>query len=815
LRRQDLSVRRLAEFLFSEGDLHTRAPGRQVDPEEGIAAQKIAQEIVQASNPNYLREFALSAKFDACGQVLKLSGRADGVAPTMSRELKPVNQMLGDQTVALQCNAQEIVVIEEYKCTGLLPDVVDVVDLGQACLYGWLYAQTQEVSDDGIVEARVIYLEADSTRSRVFGQRFTMTYARAWLAFALLCYEVRIARHLVRTRTREDWLQNRAFPHGEFRMGQRAIAERVYVALRDGENLLLEAPTGSGKSIATLYPALKLLGAEQQIFFLTSRNMGAHAAREAVRQIDPENSYVASVEIIAKEKACPVEGTPCDPDVCEYANGYFDRVGAAVEDVLSACQASGETIAEIARAHTVCPFELSLDAASWADVIVGDYNYIFDPVVALHRFNEHPQMHLLIDESHQLSARARDMLGAALSREMLVRKHPHPVLRKRIQSIDRALLSIAKDAPEGDSLVSDISGIERALTRFMDSLGELLDAEIDLRTDEPLREMLYAITRWRRSDAWYQSEIFHHRVTLSSKARGKRQVELARVCLDPASYLRKRMAAYHSVVRFSGTVSPLSLYQRLHGVDVLSHAAAERAPSPFSGEEAAVLVVPDVSTYYRARKQSLPKLQQLIDDVIAPHAGHYVIAVPSYQYLNLVAEALDDLDLPVFRQTPGQVGEEAQALLDEFRAADAAVLCIVMGGVFGESVDFANIRLSGVILVGLGLPPPSLDRDQISAYFGKELGAQEGETTAYLQPALVKVVQAAGRLIRSADDIGIVCLVDPRFAKPQVQRFFPTHWQPRVISANQLKSTVSEFWQDKYDHAQRQHISPRPHITIN
>ena len=805
MRRQDLSVRRLAEFLWAQGDLHVRVAGRHVEPEEGIAAQKRCQNEVQERFPAYLREFALNTHFEVDGLQLKLSGRVDGL---MRGELPLTTHQTARNRVSKDGDGGASVVFEEYKCVGLLPDEPHPIDMGQACLYAWLYAVQFELDADAVLDARLIYVEVDTDRSRTFVRHFTPQQAQGALALALLCYDARMRRHLERTKARVAWQDSLEFPYVSFRPGQRAIAERVYLALRDGENLLLEAPTGSGKSIATLFPAVKVLGPEQQVFFLTSRNMGAQAAQSALTLIDPSSEHVVSVEIIAKQKACPLEGTPCDPEICQYAAGYFDRAGAAVEAVLEARLASSDVIARVAETHVVCPFELSLDAASWADVVVGDYNYIFDPVVALHRFAEHPQMHLLIDESHQLSARARDMLSVKISRQALPRLHTHPVIRKGLKAIDRALLKLAKDAPEGDSVVEDVAGVQRALTRFMETLAELPEHERNLSEDEVLREVVYLISRWRRSDAWYDPASFHHRLTVGGAAPGaankrgmKRQIELARVCVDPARYVNERIEAYHSTIRFSGTVSPLPLYQRLHGA--LAHSAAERAPSPFSGEEAAVLVVPDVPTYYRSRAQSMPKLRQLITDLVETRKGRYLVALPSYDYLSQLAIALESLDILVLRQTPGQLSSDAESLLDEFRAADAAILCIVMGGILGESVDFADIRLAGVVLVGLGLPPPSLDRELMRDHFGDEMGPQAGEIAAYLQPALVKVVQAAGRLVRSADDRGVICLVDPRFANREVQRFFPTHWRPQTTTAKQLKSTVSAFWQDKYDHAER------------
>ena len=753
-------MRGLAEFTCRTGDLYATHLGRPVEPDEGIDAQRRAQAPLLAADPDYRREVALRLEFEALGSARTLSGRADGLAVTDGALL-----------------------VDEFKCVGLLPHAADPVDMGQALIYAGLLAVSE--ADTRTIRARVIYVEADTDRQRVFEKVLSAAAARATLGFLLLCWEARLERHQRRVVGRLDWAERADFPYGEYRAGQRAIARRVYVALRDRENLLLEAPTGSGKTLAVLYPTLKALAADEQAFFLTSRNLGAQAAMQALRLIDDTPGKVSVVSLTAKEKICPVEGTPCDPELCRYAAGYFDRIGAAVDEALALGHLQREDIERIAQAHVVCPFELSLDVATWADVIVGDYNYMLDPIVRLLRFAEHDGLHLLIDEAHQLAPRTSEMLAVAIDRSMLkAAASVRPAaLAKRVKSIDRALLKLRRDAPEGESLVADIASLERAIARLLDEVG---GQDLDLADEPAFREVLFACSRWRRSDAWYTKEHFHHRLV-----KAGRDVEVARVCLDPSPYLQERLSAHAGVVRFSATLTPATLYQRLHGQD---DEPAERVASPFDPANAAVFVVPDVPTYYRQREATLPRLRELIREIVTASTGRYLVAFPSYAYLDLLCDDPIAPGVEQFVQTPRQDAEAAKALLKAYGASEHAVLGIVMGGIFGESVDFTGISLKGVIAIGIGLPPPSLDRDARRTYFDERLGVGWGQTAAYLQPALAKIVQAAGRLIRDDDDCGIICLVDPRFKRADVQRFFPQHWRTQIVPAAQIGNQVARFW---------------------
>ncbi len=766
-----LPVRRLAEFVFRSGDLHKPRRGRQVDAEEGIAVQKAVQQQRLQANSAYEREFTLKLELSAAQLELDrgvcLQGRIDGLLSGVP------------------------VLIEEFKCCGELPEAADPVDLGQALIYAGLHSQQTAAAGDHQYRVAVVYVQADTLQERAFNLTLSAVQARWVLSFVLLCYRARCQRHEHRCRDRLAYAAGLQFPFARYRRAQQAVARRVYRALRQRESLLLEAPTGSGKTMAVVYPALRAQGAAEQLLFLTSRNVGARAALDALHLLDRQQKHIAVVELTAKEKICPVPGTPCNAELCANAKGYFDRSRGAVDELLSARCADRAAVAEVAARHQVCPFELSLDAALWADVIVGDYNYAFDPMVRLQRFAGDKNLHLLIDEAHQLSPRARDMLTVSLPRSLVrsAMQAAPAAFSKRAASMDRALRKLRSAYGEAEQVIpaAALAALDRAVDRLLDSVQ---DEHLELAACAEAQALFFACVRWRRSRSWLQEETFQHSLQVD-----RRELEVRRICLDPAPYIDAVLREHGANVRFSGTVSPLELYQRLHGQQ---QAAAERAASPFEPRQLALLHVTDIPTYYRQRQASAARVAGVVKDMQTARAGRYLVALPSYEYLQLLQHSLAQMlpHTPLLAQERQQSRDDHEQMLNRFVDAGPAVMLIVSGGVFGESVDFSRAPLQGVVLVGLGLPPPTLERALIQSHFDEVEGRGWGKLVAYTQPALVKNIQAAGRLIRSPNDRGVICLVDPRFGQADVQHFFPAFWQPRRLHADDVRPAVESFWRE-------------------
>lgn len=762
----NLAVTALAEFVHRRGDLHPRLEGR-TRAEEGVRTQQCLQ---QARGSGYQRERPVALAVELAGEAATLSGRIDGC-----------------------CLSDATLMVEEFKTTRADFELAHrhhgSVHWAQARLYGALLVRELDATCEALL--RLVYAHPDTLETRVYERRESAQALREFLDCTLAEYAAWLSAQQRHRHERNSWLRELDFPFPQFRPHQRSMARRAFRALRDREHLLLEAPTGSGKTLAMLFPAVKSLAASHchRVMFLTSRGTGALSARGAAEHIDPAGRHLRHVTIIARDKACFVPGTPCDPDVCGYARGYYDRASGAVEELLEAGATSPERVAEVARRHQVCPFELSLDAARWSDLVIADYNYLLDPVVRLQRFDRDPDMALLIDESHQLAPRVRDMLSVALERDQLkaaLAEAPPEDLARRLRSLDRALSRLRREADLGaERVIARPQPLLRSMQRFADTMAA---CSTPLDALPATRDLWLVCSRWLRSESWYDPERFRHVGSASG-----RNVSIQLCCLDPGNYLRGRLDAYGGHVRFSGTVSPLALYAHLHGE---SKAPVERAGNPYQSRQLRVLVVDDVPTYLRARERSLDDLVDVVAAVVGSRRGHYLVAFPSFAYLERCADAFTGRhpQFQVARQW-GAMDEAARADFLAGFADDAAprVGFVVLGGVFGESVDFSGgARLAGVVCVGVGLPPPSLVRRELQARYDDD--GVDGRSVAYHLPAMVKVLQMAGRLLRGPDDRGVLCLVDPRFRDRAFRRFFPDHWHPRVVSSAGVATELEQFW---------------------
>lgn len=766
MRGTRFSVRQLAAFLFRQGDLYRKTLGPSIDAEEGIRVQREVQRQREEAFVGYERERVLSACVPVpAGRVeeLELSGRIDG----------------------FYVDERAMPVLEEFKTCGLAPETPDPVDYGQLYLYGCLSALSM---DDEYFNLHLIYVEAATLEETLFSWRVARRVLLADFHWLMTLLSLAVERHQSHLEHRTGWQTDLGFPLPDFRPGQQAVARHIYRAVRARSNVLLEAPTGSGKSLGVLFPTIRALQGEEQIFYLTGRNAGREAALNALALIDPQTEHLIAVELTAKEKICRVVGMPCDPELCQYARGYFDRAGAAVAAGLAKRLCDRDQIEALAEAHTVCPYELSLDLAQSADLIVGDYNYVFDPVVRLQRFAGNSDLHVLVDEAHQLVPRAQTMLSISVSRwEVLAARDEAPeAIAPRLRSLDRAIMKYKKGLSEGDHRLSDLGSMDRAAQKLITTIQTL---ELDLTPMPALRSLYLSCVRWCRAEEWLQKVTFFNQVSLHG-----REVQLAKTCLDPAPYLHAVSTQHATHIRFSATLSPLELSKRVQGFE---SADAERAQNPFQSDQLGVYLVSDLSTYFHSRMRTVADLCRLIRDVYESRPGRYLIALPSYAYLNQLAEAFagaateEAAEMPLYVQQRGADAEGLGRLIEGFTLS-GGLLLVVMGGGLSESIDFKDARLDGVVVVGLGLPPPSLARDQLAAHFDEQAGKGFGQLVAYTQPALVKILQAAGRLIRAPEDRGILCLVDPRF--PGVQSFFPAHWQVRNVPAREVKEHVREFW---------------------
>jgi Rad3-related DNA helicase len=843
-----VAVRDLVGFVFRHGDLYPSGEGRSVEAWEGTLAHSAIQKQRGRNDARYRKEVSLKLPIALLGERRQLQGRIDGLSQSAS-----------GQTV-----------IEEYKTSRHPRSALRGSDEAQA----WLYAGMLATLDDSVttLQTRVIYISPQGSVLNSFEHTLSATTARTFLAFALTCFDTHLQRLSNRSQRRLDWAKTLQFPHAAFRKNQRAMAGQVYNSVSKRENLLLEAVTGSGKTMAVLFPALKAQSMNEQFFFLTSRSRGADAALAAVKQLVEPSAPLRVVHITAKEKTCPMAQMTCDAAVCPNAAGYYSRLPPALAELEEIPLVARQTIEDTAKAHSLCPFELNLDAAVAADIIIGDYNYVFDPSVRLQRFAYDRRQSLLIDEAHQISPRVGEMLSVELTLtdiETAMREAPS-TLSEAIQSLQTFVLdagrgvtrdTVAVRGVRQQAVLADAEPLTELLRNFLETcdammgvakgaaqtgthLGTASDRHqtqslfttpegpppVAKQTDQPamgsgtrsgdVRQLLsdglltlyFAALGWQRSLQWTPAENYRHVVTLDSaradsgSARSNRHITISRRCIDSSQYSAQIMAEHGAVVRFSGTVSPLELYQRLHGqlkntdAEKAATSLALRAKTPFSAEQIEVLAVTDINTYYHQRLQTLPKLCHLLAVLQRSRPGRYLLAMPSYQYLNQLADCPDVPEHFLSQAQTMNEGEQ-QELLRRFQTMDEAVLGIVMGGVFGESIDMGSNALAGVVVVSMALPPRDLVKTLTSEHFDKTHGSGWGQQVAYLQPALSRIVQAAGRVIRGPLDKGVLCLVDPRFADPKLAAFFPEHWQVQQCRAKDAEIYLKSFWSNDFSDA--------------
>lgn len=780
-----LPIRRLVEFLLRTGSIDSRFTGfdRAL---EGARLHRKLQRAAVKEYPDYQAEAALKQDYTCAGIAYTLEGRADGIFTDKD----------GTPT------------IDEIKTTTLLPEFItgeqSPEHWAQAQIYAAIYARQQGLP---AMRVRLVYYQVDEDLEFTFHHDYSADALDAIVTDLLTQYAPWAKRSAEWQRmSRASW-QALPFPFASYRPGQRAMMNAVYKSCTEGGQLLCQAPTGIGKTMSVLFPALKAVGEGGPIFYLTARGTTRAAAENALtllRAADPDLK-LRSVTLTAKDKICLQEHRECTPEACPYANGYYDRVKAALWDGLDTHALTADALQALARKHKVCPFELGLDLSLWCDVVVGDYNYLFDPVVHLMRFFETAGDYLfLIDEAHNLPGRARDMHSASLCKSAFYDAKKR--LGKGKSSLKNALTKVNNIFIEwrhrceevlGDSRFgrtyfekSRAEDFDRALTKLCEPLEIWLDEHRDPgETHDALLQLYFDIRAWLRV-----ADTFDNHFVLQISAVGS-EVRAAMLCLDPSDFLAADFAKGRAAVLFSATLAPAGYYKDLCG---LPDARAVALRSPFDPTNMGLWCARQVSTRYKDRADSIAKVSDLLAVMAAAQPGHYLAFFPSYSYLQQVWENFTARypDQPTLCQESAMDEDQRTEFLAQFLSRDGKPLLgfAVLGGVFGEGVDLTGESLIGVAVVSPGLPQIGPRQEQLRDYFGETRGA--GFDYAYRYPGMNKVLQAAGRVIRTPQDRGVVLLIDDRFLAPDTRRLMPPHWEHlRVVdSADAWKDELAAFW---------------------
>ena len=784
-----VSVRNVVTFILRAGDISSDyvSPQRLRDGTRlHQKLQKRRKSEAKRDGTAYDSEVRLSHSFTLNGFDFTVEGRADGVLTRGdSLEVEEIKSVSSDPAHAA-ARAEDDPAHWHW---------------AQAKCYAYFLCMERALPDIGI---RLTYIHTETEECDEVSHEFLATELKAFFDELMLAYFQWAEWEYSHRRARNISILAGGFPYAAFRTGQRDFAAAVYRTVRAGKNLFAEAPTGTGKTISTLFPAVKAMGEGHlnRVFYLTAKTITRTAAESAVSLLRGAGYDLLSLTLTAKDKICPLPVRACNPRDCERARGHFDRVNAAVWEVIAGERAvSRETIEAYAEKHCVCPHETALDVSLWSDIVIGDYNYAFDPNASLKRFfggNAEPDAFVfLIDEAHNLIERAREMFSAALYKEEIQRlrralKLAAPPLYRTLGKISKALTEAIRQIPEGQTAAASPSPPDelcRLLNDFIDHADKWM-AERGGADDIPdFLDIYFNIFNFLNT-----REAFDERYAVYLESGGNPFLRL--MCLDPSLRLSDVLQKAVSAVFFSATLTPLPYFRQSLGGredDGLC-----RLPSPFPRGNLFVAVDGRVSTRYKDRENSCDAVAARLASFCRAKKGNYFAFFPSYSYLQNVLARFTALcpDVEPLIQRQGMTEPEREAFLDAFRTPRGGSLLAfaVMGGMFSEGIDLVGDSLIGAAIVGVGLPLVSEERDVVAAYYERAHG--EGFNYAYMYPGMNKVMQAAGRVIRTETDRGAVLLIDDRFLTMRYRELFPAAWQSfrSLRREDDLEALLSGFW---------------------
>jgi len=752
LREITVSVRALCEFGAKRGDLDRRftpAPTAQ----QGMAGHSVVQ---GRRSGHYLREVPLSG----IAQGLTIRGRADGFDPEL-RRLEEIKTHRGN--------------------VARIPDNHRQLHWAQARVYGALLCRSRSLES---LELALIYFNIDDETETVLTETATAEALEQFLDALAVTYRVWAEREAEHREARNAALAQIRFPHADFNAGQRLLAESVFRAVSQKSALLVQAPTGIGKTVGTLFPALKacLRQPIDKLFYLTAKTPGRQVALEALARIQgvaPERP-LRVLEMASRDKSCVQPDKRCNGESCPLARGFYDRLPAARAAAVDTAQLDQPGLRAVAAQHEICPYYLSQEMARWADIVVGDYNYYFDGQALLYALAaQHEwQVAVLVDEAHNLVDRARDMYSATLDPEAIARarRQAPPSLRRGLARIQHAVSDIANVQTEDYDVLDAVpDSLQHALQDFIGDASRLLAEQGDDFPADLQQFFFDALGFIRACETFGRHSMLDSQMDPSTGSERPGKTTLTIRNIVPAPFLAPRFAAAHGAAIFSATLNPPEFYRDLLGLPEATPWLD--VPSPFKTEQLDVRIARHVSTRFREREDSIEPIVDLIAEQFQRQPGNYLAFFSSFDYLE---RALDRLrqraaPLPVWAQERRMDERARSEFLDRFTASGQGIGFAVLGGVFSEGIDLPGSRLIGAFVVTLGLPQVNPVNEEMARRIDELFGA--GYAYTYLYPGLRKVVQAAGRVIRSTEDRGVVVLVDRRYLQPQIRSLLPAWWR--------------------------------------
>ena len=780
-----ISVRNLVEFILREGDIDNRTGGGQ-DPENMQMGSRIHRKIQRQMGSDYQAEVPLKTEIVCDGFTLKIEGRADGLIHT-----------------------KEQVMVDEIK--GVLRELDRVqepagIHLAQAKCYASMVAEQEEVDEIGV---QMTYCQMETEEVKRFQYSYQSNELKVWFDEVIRQYKKWAKFQIEWRKARNASIKGIEFPF-PYRKGQRELAVSVYRTILRQKKLFIQAPTGVGKTISTVFPAVKAVGEElgEKIFYLTAKTITRTVAEQAFETLREQNLKFKVITLTAKEKICFCEETSCNPDDCPYAKGHFDRVNDAVYELLMQEDVMSREVLEAqARKHKVCPFEMALDVSTWVDGVICDYNYVFDPDARLRRFFAEGGAGgylFLIDEAHNLVERGRQMYSAELCKEDFLAvkklvKGEAPRFAKRLEACNKILLAMKKEC-ENYKVLDNISHFGIQLMNVLSETDRYLEECVDKEVRETVLDFYFQVRSFLNI---YDGLDENYVIYTEYQENGRFVLKL--FCVNPAANLQKCLDKGNSAVFFSATLLPIQYYKRLLSTEKDNYAVY--IDSSFDTKKRLLMNGVDVSTRYTMRSREMYQRYAIyIFRVVKAKMGNYLIFFPSYRFMEDVYQeftqllASDEEEMELVIQQKHMDEEERENFLRAFEMGREKSLIGfgVLGGIFSEGIDLTNEKLIGTLIIGTGLPQVCNEREILKSYFDQK--GLYGFDYAYRYPGMNKVLQAAGRVIRTEDDRGVILLLDERFQKEKGKEIFPKEWADcERCRLDIVEEKIRLFWEKQTD----------------
>lgn len=773
-----ISVRNLVEFIFREGDIDNRS-SRAMSADAMMEGTRIHRKFQGSMGKEYQAEVPLSLVVEGDLYELTVEGRADGIF-----------------TEDGKCFVDEIKGM--YRKVELFEKPV-FVHRAQAMCYAYIFARQNNMETIGI---QMTYCNLETEQTKYFREEFSFEEIKKWFDDLMEEYGKWATFQCEMKNQRQASIKELDFPY-EYRPGQKKLVSDVYRTIMRQKLLFMQAPTGVGKTISTIFPAVKAVGEElaDRIFYLTAKTITATVAKETFALLEKNGYRAKTIQITAKEKLCPCDEMECNPVTCPYAKGHFDRVNDAVFDLLHRCEMiERDDILLQADRYTVCPFELCLDTASWCDNVICDYNYVFDPNVYLKRFFQEGikgDYIFLIDEAHNMVERSRQMYSAQIYKEdfltvkRIMKEHSRSI-EKALEKCNKILLGMKREC-ENYTVYDTFGNMVFSFMRLMTLLDEFLQKANEFPGKRDVMDFYFELRNFLNI---YDLVDEHYVMYSELEADGRFMLKL--FCVDPSLNIQKRLDKGKSAVFFSATFLPVNYYKSLLSTKKDNYAIY--ADSTFDSKKRLLAMATDVSTRYTRRSRSeYERIAGYINAVVTQKTGNYMVFFPSYKMMNDVADIYcekyaDETELMLQKNNMSEA--EREEFLDRFsEESDRTLVAFgIMGGIFGEGIDLKNDRLIGAIVVGTGLPQISNERTILKDYYDAENGC--GFDYAFRYPGINKVLQAAGRVIRTTEDTGVILLLDERFWQREYDLLYPREWSDRKpCNIANVGKLVADFWE--------------------